>query len=84
MHAFFFPIFQYSRLLTSVQAAQRDAVVATQDIDSLELNIAQAKAAAIANGTGVKSRLQNLEFRWATYICPVAVARSDIFTEQLS
>lgn len=81
---FFFPIFQCSRLLTSVQAAQRDAVVATQDIDSLELNIAQAKAAAIANGTGVKSRLQNLEFRWTTCICPVAVARSDIFTEQLS
>lgn len=49
-------------------AAQRDAVVATQDIDSLELNIAQAKAAAIANGTGVKSRLQNLEFSYREQI----------------
>jgi len=59
------------RSLTLVQAAQRDAVIATQDIDNLEHNIAQAKAAAIANGTGVKSRLQNLEFRWATYICSI-------------
>lgn len=53
-------------------AAQRDAVVATQDIDSLERNIAQAKAAAIANGTGVKSRLQNLEFSYREQIDRVA------------
>ncbi|KXN82503.1 putative kinetochore protein NDC80 [Leucoagaricus sp. SymC.cos] len=49
-------------------AAQRDALVAAQDIDSLERNIAQAKAAAIANGTGVKSRLQALEFSYREQI----------------
>ena len=70
------------RSLTLVQAAQRDAIIATQDIDNLEHNIAQAKAAAIANGTGVKSRLQNLEFRWAIRICWIAWA--DIVAEQLS
>jgi kinetochore protein NDC80 len=38
--------------------------VATRDIDSLERNIAQAKAAAIANGTNAVTRKQTLELRW--------------------
>lgn len=50
-------------LIQFVQVAQRDAFVAAQNIDDLERNIAQAKAAALAHGTGVKSRLQNLEMR---------------------
>ncbi|XP_006458435.1 hypothetical protein AGABI2DRAFT_216992 [Agaricus bisporus var. bisporus H97] len=52
--------------------AQRDAFVAAQNIDDLERNIAQAKAAALAHGTGVKSRLQNLEMSYRVQIDNVA------------
>ncbi|KAF9451194.1 hypothetical protein P691DRAFT_808373 [Macrolepiota fuliginosa MF-IS2] len=53
-------------------AAQQDASLAASDIESLERNIAQAKAAAIANGTGVKSRLQTLEFSYREQIDKVS------------
>ncbi len=50
------------------KAAQHDVFSAAQDIESLERNIAQAKAAAIANATAVTSRLQDLEFGCDVYL----------------
>lgn len=43
-------------------AAQQEALVANQEATRLERDLAQARTAALANGMGVKSRLQALQF----------------------
>jgi kinetochore protein NDC80 len=44
------------------QAAQQEALVANGDAGRLERDLAHARTAALANGMGVKSRLQALQF----------------------
>lgn len=45
------------------QAAQQEAQVSSAEASRLERDLAHARTAAIANGLGVKSRLQALQFR---------------------
>ena len=49
--------------LIPAQAAQQDALIANNEAARLERDLAQARTAAIANGMGVKSRLQTLQLR---------------------
>lgn len=44
------------------QAAQQEAMVANGEAARLERDLAHARTAALANGMGVKSRLQALQF----------------------
>ncbi|KAF8212460.1 HEC/Ndc80p family-domain-containing protein [Mycena galopus ATCC 62051] len=45
-------------------ASQQEALVASAETGRLEKDLAHAKTAALANGMGVKSRLQALEFNY--------------------
>ena len=44
------------------QAAQQEAQVASAEANRLERDLASARTAALANGMGVKSRLQASQF----------------------
>jgi kinetochore protein NDC80 len=50
------------------QAAQQEALVANSEAARLERDLAHARTAALANGMGVKSRLQALQFKLREYI----------------
>ncbi|TFK26419.1 hypothetical protein FA15DRAFT_654414 [Coprinopsis marcescibilis] len=45
-------------------AAQQEALVASQEATRLERDLAQARTAALASGMGIKSRLQSLQFAY--------------------
>ncbi|THU99358.1 hypothetical protein K435DRAFT_777030 [Dendrothele bispora CBS 962.96] len=45
-------------------AAQQEALMASQEAERLERDLAHARTAALANGMGVKSRLQTLQFQY--------------------
>jgi len=46
------------------EAAQQEALVANNEATRLERDLAQARTAALANGMGVKSRLQALQLHY--------------------
>ncbi|KAJ7219072.1 HEC/Ndc80p family-domain-containing protein [Mycena pura] len=48
--------------------AQQEALVANSEADRLERDVAHARTAALANGMGVKSRLQALQFDYREQI----------------
>lgn len=49
------------------QAAQQEALVSNAEASRLERDLAAARTAAMANGVGVKSRLQTLQI---AYVLP--------------
>lgn len=49
------------------QAAQQEALVANGEAARLERDLAHARTAALANGMGVKSRLQALQFELSAF-----------------
>lgn len=58
-------------------AAQQEAQVASAEANRLERDLAAARTAALANGMGVKSRLQALQFDYQEQIAKVARLRDE-------
>ncbi|KAJ7694146.1 HEC/Ndc80p family-domain-containing protein [Mycena rosella] len=52
--------------------AQQEAVVANSEAERLERDLAHARTAALANGMGVKSRLQALQFDYQEQVAKVS------------
>jgi hypothetical protein len=57
------------------QAAQQEALVANGEAARLERDLAHARTAALANGMGVKSRFQALQFELSTLSIGIGVLR---------
>ena len=51
-----------------IQAAQQEALVSNAEASRLERDLAAARTAAMANGVGVKSRLQALQIAYVTFL----------------
>jgi len=58
-------------------AAQQESLVASAEAARLERDLAHARTAAIANGRGVKSRLQGLQFSYKEQIEKVSRLKED-------
>ena len=54
-------------MVHSLQAAQQEALHSSAEAARLERDLAHARTAALANGLGVKSRLQALQFELSVY-----------------
>jgi kinetochore protein NDC80 len=59
-------------------AAQQDALIANNEAARLERDLAQARTAAIANGMGVKSRLQALQLSYREQIEKAARLKEEV------
>jgi hypothetical protein len=59
------------------KAAQQEALVANNEATRLERDLAQARTAALANGMGVKSRLQALQLQLRGYVLFYCMACTD-------
>ncbi|KII88961.1 hypothetical protein PLICRDRAFT_53458 [Plicaturopsis crispa FD-325 SS-3] len=58
-------------------ATQRDALVSSREAERLERELAQARTAALANGMGVKSRLQALQIEYREQVDKVSRLRDE-------
>ncbi|EIM90401.1 uncharacterized protein STEHIDRAFT_75157 [Stereum hirsutum FP-91666 SS1] len=59
------------------EAAQQEALVSNAEATRLERDLAQARTAALANGVGVKSRLQSLQIAYREQIEKVTRLREE-------
>lgn len=67
----------FSTPTSDIQAAQQEALMASGEAARLERDLAHARTAALANGMGVKSRLQALQFELRTSFSIVLQALID-------
>ncbi|KIM48850.1 hypothetical protein M413DRAFT_438025 [Hebeloma cylindrosporum] len=64
-------------MICETYAAQQEAQVSSAEASRLERDLAHARTAAIANGLGVKSRLQALQFSYKEQIEKVSRLKED-------